>query len=59
MKKKTTKKIDILQQVANYIESIGGKVIVIGGTRIRQRDLKYNFTFEVDFTGNFPISTEQ
>ena len=47
-------KKDFLQQVADYIESIGGKAVVIGGTRIRQGYPKYNFTLEVDFTGKSP-----
>ena len=48
------KKPDFLQQVATYIEENGGKAVVVGGIRVRQRELKHNFTLEIDFTGTPP-----
>lgn len=54
-KVKREKLPDFLQQVADYIESIGGRAVVVGGIRIAQRPpLKFNYTLEIDFTGHAP-----
>lgn len=42
-------------EIAKYIKTHGGSVSVIGGIRISKRtQLKYNYTFEIDFTGTPP-----
>ena len=49
------KQPDFLKQVADYIEKMGGRAVVVGGIRVRERPpLKYNFTLEIDFTGKPP-----
>jgi len=40
-----------------WIEAKGGSALVMGGIKIRQRPpLKFNHTFEIDFTGKAPKS---
>ena len=44
----------MVDEIVKYIEFYDGKALVMGGIRIRQKGLKYNFTFEIDFTGKAP-----
>lgn len=45
----------MVKEIAKYIECHGGKAVAIGGITIRSRPpLKYNYTFEIDFTGKPP-----
>lgn len=56
MKKPTQRKKVKLPQpysaIRDYLEKNGWNVVVIGGTRITQGSLKFNFHFECDFTGS-------
>lgn len=42
---------EMCQEIIEYLETKGWKPFAIGGIRIKQGSLKYNFTFEIDFTG--------
>lgn len=55
--KRPTKRKKIEQPyeaVVRFLEKNGWNVVVIGGCRIRQRGLKYNFSIEFDFAGSNP-----
>ena len=59
MKKKTKRIKDnhkkMCDEIIRYVENKSGKVFIIGGIRVREREgLKHNFTFEIDFIGNSP-----
>ena len=44
------------EEIAEYIKSKGGNVIMMSNIRIIQRSLnKHNFTFKIDFTGKAPV----
>jgi hypothetical protein len=45
---------NLLKSATKYIESQGGKVVVIGGIRVRQRSdgRLFNYELVIDFTGN-------
>lgn len=45
----------MMKEVAKYIKSHGGNVVVIGGISVSQRPpLKHNFTLHIDFSGAPP-----
>ena len=60
-KKRMTKseviETNLLNSAIAFIEYHGGKVLVIGGLKISQRELKYNFSLEIPFTGKPPNET--
>lgn len=46
---------EMMREVAKYIETHGGKALVMGGISVEKRPpLKHNYTLRIDFTGKPP-----
>ena len=61
MKFKRDKKLDRLYDAAaDYIKSVGGTPVVIGGVSISQDPsaLKFNFQLVINWTGKLPVTPE-